>query len=98
MRRTSQRGCSFLEELADRDPAVLVLEDLHWADEALLAFIEYFTAHVAAVPLLVVATARPELFERQPGFASTGPVTRVNLGPLSAAETAQLVAGLLGSR
>jgi class 3 adenylate cyclase len=86
----------FLEELADGDPTVLVFEDLHWADEALLAFIEYLTTHVAAVPLLLVATARPELFERQPGFASTGPVTRVNLGPLSAAETTQLVAGLLG--
>ena len=85
----------FFEEVASASPTVLVFEDLHWADEALLAFLEYLTAHLSAVPLLLVGTARPELFERAPGFASGGPVTRVNLGPLSPAETTQLVAGLL---
>ena len=85
----------FFEEVACAEPTVLVFEDLHWADEALLAFLEYLTAHLSAVPLLLVGTARPELFERAPGFASGGPVTRINLGPLSPAETAHLVAGLL---
>ena len=85
----------FFEEVAGAEPTVLVFEDLHWADEALLAFLEYLTAHLSAVPLLLVGTARPELFERAPGFASDGPVTRINLGPLSPVETAQLVAGLL---
>ena len=85
----------FFEEVASAEPTVLVFEDLHWADEALLAFLEYLTVHLSAVPLLLVGTARPELFERAPGFASGGPVTRINLGPLSPAETAHLVAGLL---
>ena len=35
----------FLEELAAAEPTVLVFEDLHWADEALLAFLEHLAAH-----------------------------------------------------
>ena len=74
----------FFEGLGAGDASVLVFEDLHWADEALLAFLEYMTTHLADVPLLVVGTARPELFERQPSFASSTGVTRIGLGPLSA--------------
>jgi class 3 adenylate cyclase/tetratricopeptide (TPR) repeat protein len=85
-----------LEGIAGAGPTVLVLEDLHWADEALLDFLEFLVTQVAAVPLLLVGTARPELFERKPGFMSAVPSTRVNLAPLSASDTAQLVAGLLG--
>ena len=85
-----------LEELASAGPAIVVIEDLHWADEALLAFIEYVAGNVAEVPLLVIATARPELFERHPSFAAAiGRVNRIALEPLSAAETERLVAGLL---
>ncbi len=86
----------FLEGLGAGDATVLVFEDLHWADEALLAFLEYMATHLADVPLLVVGTARPELFERRPSFASGAGMTRINLGPLSLGETARLVAGLLG--
>jgi len=86
----------FFEDLAAREPTVLVFEDLHWADEALLAFLEHLATHLAAVPLLVLGTARPELFERAPGFASGGAVNRITVGPLSPAETQRLVAGLVG--
>ena len=86
----------FFEDLAASEPTVLVFEDLHWADEALLDFLEYLTTHLAAVPLLIVGTARPELFERQPGFASGSGATRIGLGPLSRGETTRLVTGLLG--
>ena len=85
----------FLEELAVTNPTVLVFEDLHWADEALLAFLEYFASHVAEVPLLLLATARPELFETHPSFAGVGRVNRVVLEPLTEQETATLVASLV---
>ena len=85
----------FLEEIAARGPTVLVVEDLHWGDEALLAFVEYFAGNVTDVPLMLVATARPELFERQPAFGSTGRINRVVLEPLSENETETLVASLL---
>src|SRR4029450_187629 len=47
----------FLELLADECPLVLVFEDLHWADEALLDFVDELVDPVRAVPLFIVATA-----------------------------------------
>ena len=86
----------FLEQIAEANPTVLVFEDLHWADEAMLGFIEYVADRAEGVPLLLVATARPELFERHPTYATAlSNVNRVNLAPLSEAETARLVSGLL---
>ena len=60
----------FLEHIAEQDPTVLVVEDLHWADEAMLAFLEHLAGRAEAVPLLVIGTARPELFERRAGYAA----------------------------
>ena len=87
----------FLECIARDGPLVVVFEDLHWADEGLLAFIEYLAAHVEGVPLLVVGTARPELFETRPSFGSDGSaLTRIALGPLAPPEMKRLVFGVLG--
>jgi class 3 adenylate cyclase/tetratricopeptide (TPR) repeat protein len=86
----------FFESIAADRPAVLVFEDLHWADEALLAFLEHLADWSQGVPLLVVCTARPELYERQPGWAGgKRNATTVNLAPLTDEETARLVAALL---
>ena len=54
--------------MAERRPLVLVFEDLHWADESLLDFVDELVDWVTDVPLLVVATARPELLERRAGL------------------------------
>jgi DNA-binding SARP family transcriptional activator len=87
----------FFEALADQRPLVLVFEDLHWADEGLLDFVESLGEWVSGVPLLVVATARPELLERRPGWAGGKPNTvTLSLPPLSEEETAGLVNALLG--
>jgi predicted ATPase len=40
---------------------VIVFEDLHWADEALLVFLEYLAEWSQGVPLLILCAARPEL-------------------------------------
>jgi class 3 adenylate cyclase/tetratricopeptide (TPR) repeat protein len=89
---------TFLEEVAEAHPTVLVFEDIHWADDAMLAFLEHLADRAAGVPLLVVATARPELFERDATFGAGLPnVIRINIAPLSDAETGQLVASLLGA-
>jgi DNA-binding SARP family transcriptional activator/class 3 adenylate cyclase len=60
----------FLEGLADLRPLVLVIEDLHWADEGLLDFVDELPDRVRGAPLLVVCTARPELLERRPGWGA----------------------------
>jgi class 3 adenylate cyclase/tetratricopeptide (TPR) repeat protein len=86
----------FCESLAADGPTVLVFEDLHWADEALLFFLEHLSEWAEQVPLLVLCTARPELFERHPGFgANARNAHRINLAPLTDEETARLISMLL---
>ncbi len=86
----------FLEALADEDPLVLVFEDLHWADDALLDFVDELVDGVGGVPLLVVATARSGLLERRPGWAGgKASALTITLPPLSASDTRRLVAELL---
>jgi class 3 adenylate cyclase/tetratricopeptide (TPR) repeat protein/type II secretory pathway predicted ATPase ExeA len=87
----------FVEAMAGGHPLVLVVEDLHWADPAMLEFVEHLCTQAAGTGLLVVATTRPELFERHPGWGEgiAGAAT-VTLPPLTEAETGRLVAGLLG--
>jgi class 3 adenylate cyclase len=86
----------FLEALADERPLVLVFEDLHWADDALLDFIDELVDRVAPVPLLVLATARPELLQRRGGWGGGKPnAATISLAPLTETETAQLLEGLI---
>ena len=86
----------FFEAMADRRPFVLVVEDLHWADESLLDFLDELVDWVTDVPLLVVGTARPELLERRPGWGG-GKLNATTLAvePLSDDETAVLIGELL---
>jgi len=86
----------FLEGIAGSRPSVFVFEDLHWAEEPLLAFLEHLVEWAQGVPMLVVCTARPELYERAPHWlAGARNATRIALAPLSEAETARLVSVLL---
>ena len=87
----------FVEAIAASHPLVLVVEDLHWADQAMLEFLEHLVERSADLPLLIVATARPELLERQPGWGGGDPAsTRIPLGALTDLEAARLVAALVG--
>jgi hypothetical protein len=63
----------FFEALAESRPLVLVFEDLHWANEGLLDFVDYLADWAGGVPLLVVGSARPELLERRPGWGGGKP-------------------------
>jgi AhpD family alkylhydroperoxidase len=86
----------FLEAMAEQRPLVLVFEDLHWADESLLDFVDELVDWIADVPLLVVATARPELLERRPSWGGGKlDATTLALTPLSDDQTALLLAQLL---
>ncbi len=85
----------FFEALASRHPLVMVIEDLHWADEALLEFLEYLLDWTHDLPLLLVGTARPELFASRPDWGGGRPdAVNIGLGALNPAETVELVAAL----
>jgi class 3 adenylate cyclase/tetratricopeptide (TPR) repeat protein len=86
----------FFEALAEVRPLVLVFEDLHWADDGLLDFVDHLVDWLTDVPVLVVGTARPELLARRPAWGGgKANAATVSLSPLSQEETARLVHALL---
>ncbi len=86
---------TFFERVADRGTAVLVFEDLHWADVGVLDFIESLLEWSRSRPILIVTLARPELLDRRPTWgASQRHFTSVHLEPLSTAAMTSLVTSL----
>ncbi len=85
----------FFEALAEQRPLVLVFEDIQWADDGLIDFIEHLADWVRDVPMLIVCTARLELLERRPAWGG-GKLNAgtISLAPLSDEETAKLIATL----
>jgi class 3 adenylate cyclase len=86
----------FVETIAEQRPLVLVVEDLHWADDNLLDFLDHLVDWASGVPILVVGTARPELLERRPAWGGGKSNTlTISLSALSDDETGRLIAQLL---
>jgi len=87
----------FLEIVAATRPLIVVFEDLHWADAAMLEFVEHLVDWSTGVPLLVVCTARPELYERERSWGGgKRNSTTISLSPLTGEETARLLSALFG--
>lgn len=77
------------------DLAVWVIEDLHWAGDALLEMLERVTARTTG-PLLVIGTARPDLVETHPGFGGGSEnFSTLSLRPLSEKHSEELFQALL---
>jgi class 3 adenylate cyclase/tetratricopeptide (TPR) repeat protein len=85
------------ERIADEGPLVLVFDDLHWADDGLLDFVDHLAEWARGVPLLVLCSARPELHERRPGWGG-GKLNAqtLALAPLADSDAARLIGELLG--
>lgn len=91
---------ALLRELEHRAPTVLVLEDLHWADEATLDVLRLVGSRAESVPALVVATYRDEQLARSDPLRivlgelpTRGSVTRLTLDRLSREAVAALSRG-----
>ena len=86
----------FLESLAEHHTLVLVFEDLHWADDGLLDFVDELVDWLSGVRLLVVCSARPELLERRPGWGGGKlNASTIGLSPLTNDQTAALISNVL---
>ncbi len=74
---------TFFERVAGDNCAVLVFEDLHWADAGLLDFIEHLLAWARSAPIYIITLARPELLEKRPTWgAGQRNFTNLSLEPL----------------
>jgi class 3 adenylate cyclase/tetratricopeptide (TPR) repeat protein len=82
--------------IAERDTVAMVFEDLHWANDGLLDFIDDLISAAVDHPILIVTLARPELLERRPGWGSGKSNTvSVHLAPLAPATMTELVTGVV---
>jgi predicted ATPase/class 3 adenylate cyclase len=86
----------FFERLSDTYPVVMAFEDMQWADDSLLDFIEYLLDSSRNSPILVLTLARPELHERRPTWgAARRNFNSLYLEPLSPSAMQELLAGLV---
>ncbi len=86
----------FFESVAEKDPVVMVFEDLQWADSGLVDFIESLLEWSRSQPILVVALSRPELYDRRPNWgAGQRSFASVHLEPLAQEAMHELLIGLI---
>jgi predicted ATPase/class 3 adenylate cyclase len=83
--------------LASDAPLLLVFEDIHWAEPALLDLVEYLATWLREHPVLLLCLARPELLDQRPAWGATGRIesSRIHLEPLGPAESRALLGALL---
>ena len=71
---------TFFERLADANTVVMVFEDLQWADDGLLDFLEEMLAWSRGRPIYLMTLARAELLDRRPTWGA-GPACLHLAGP-----------------
>lgn len=85
-----------LEALAQQEPLMIVIDDLHWADEALLDLLEYLMDRITNVPILFLCPARPDFYERRREWGGgRHNFTTIVLEALSREESNELVNELI---
>jgi DNA-binding SARP family transcriptional activator len=84
-----------LEELAQERPTVLLVEDVHWAEPTLLDLLDGLVDWMRDFPLLVVCTARPDIYERRQGWGGRPGATTLSLRPLARADVDRLIENLI---
>ena len=85
-----------IAEITKKQPVVIFLEDIHWADAGSLDFFDTIMNKRPDLPLLIVGLARSTLFDQRPDWGTTAAQNwTVDLPPLSDVDTHRLVAEIL---
>ena len=86
---------TFFERIAESGTVALVFEDLQWADDGLLDFVEHLLEWSRNFPIFILTLARPELLDRRPTWGGARSSTSLALSPLADEEMRALLAGLV---
>ncbi len=86
----------FVEEIATERTTVMLIEDIHWAEDLLVDLLERLVKQARA-PLLLIVTGRPELLEQRPGWGAHLAGATVALEPLASSDSTRMITDLLGS-
>ena len=97
MHETSWAARKFFESLAVAGPAVALIDDIHWAEQAFLDLIEHVLGAADMAPILLLCTARHDVLDKRPQWGEGDASLRLVLRPLSDAAAADVAANLLGS-
>lgn len=76
-------------------PLLMLLDDLHWADDGSLEFLLHLFSANFDVPMLAVGLTRPSLYERQPDWPGSADALRIDLQPLAQSMSHRLAGELL---
>jgi predicted ATPase/class 3 adenylate cyclase len=88
--------CQYFAAVAQASRTVLLLEDIHWADDGSLDMIEHLLYQQPSLPLLILGLARATLYERRPVWGAVlRNHERIDLKPLTGEQTRQLVREIL---
>lgn len=86
----------FFEHLAAAEPLIVLIDDIHWAEPALLDLLVHVLQTAQDAPLLLLCTARYDLIEDRPDWGTVAPSERIVLGPLAAQDAAQILLNVFG--
>src|SRR5439155_1739901 len=96
IQETYWAATKFAEHIARKRPVIIVFDDIHWAEANMLELIAYLAA-TAKAPVLVVATARPDLVDDHPRWLQgRANAVTISLARLSDADGARIVENILG--
>ena len=87
---------AFFEGLLSRRPLMLVLSELHWADQLVLDLVDELLDHMRTLPFVLVGTARPELEERWSPASGRFNQVVLHLDPLPPEAAKEMLTSLLG--
>ena len=93
--RFQDAWAEFLEEIVAERPTVVLIEDVHWGEEQLLDLLERLVRDTHG-PLLLMATARPELLEQRPGWGARLHARTLEVEALSPQDAVRMLDELLG--
>jgi len=94
--RAFYHAAQFFKTVLRDQPVLILLEDIHWADEGSLDFFEHLVQDCLDLPLMIVVLARNALFERRPSWGGGQAIQiRVDLAPLSESDSQKLVGEIL---